>query len=191
MEALDLPGMHSLKQSNVQSFRGKHIDADCFINRCLMDISTMYAALYAAAEINTDCPRPAMPDIIEQIRQASASMEMLQKNLEERFANSEDVLVQQIVQQTSAISGLLSKQSQMLESWQKKFGGTLEAKCSSDMKEIEMLAEQINTSMKNTLDGNDSSDAIALNDLAAKAFSGATRLNLMQQRISGKMRKVR
>jgi len=156
----------------------------------MMNISAMYSALYAAAEINVDSPY-SQQDHIKQIKQISTSIELKQKQLHDRFADDNDQLVQQIIQQTRALSALLTQQVQMLEQLQVKYGLQLRAKCSEDIQEILSVANQIQASLNRAVTFGANADPMLLNELAASAFAGATRLNLMQQRISGKMRKVR
>jgi hypothetical protein len=79
----------------------------------------------------------------------------------------------------------------MLEQLQVKYGLQLRAKCSEDIQEILSVANQIQASLNRAVTFGANADPMLLNELAASAFAGATRLNLMQQRISGKMRKVR
>lgn len=159
-------------------------------NRWMMDISAMYSALYAAAEINVDSPY-SQQDSIKLIKQVSNSIELKQRQLHDRFVDDNDALVQQIIQQTRALSALLAQQVQMLEQLQQKYGIQLRSKCNEDIQEILCVANQIQASLNRAVTFGANADPMLLNDLAANAFAGATRLNLMQQRISGKMRKAR
>jgi Mg2+ and Co2+ transporter CorA len=126
--------------------------------------------------------------IIEEIQNAANEIQRLHKN---SHLNSEDsnVVIHQISQQISFFPTLLSQQIRLIANLEKQFGEAFYEKCADEVREIAETAKNVQTSIEN-LTGElelECSDAhIACAENLTKVI---LRLNILQQRIAGKMMK--
>jgi hypothetical protein len=78
----------------------------------------------------------------------------------------------------------LSQQVRMLESLEQKFGQAFTSTCGDEIQDLLNVAKQIQRTMEGAA-------ANATVDASQELFSAIPRLNLLQQRISGKMMKIK
>ncbi|HIN67024.1 MAG TPA: hypothetical protein EYM95_20475 [Candidatus Obscuribacterales bacterium] len=130
--------------------------------------------------------------VVEQIKDAAAGIENAHKQLMAIPSDSSSLpLIDanesaklQIVQQTSMVPVILSQQVRMLESLEQKFGQAFTSTCGDEIQDLLNVAKQIQRTMEGAA-------ANATVDASQELFSAIPRLNLLQQRISGKMMKIK
>lgn len=137
-------------------------------------------------EITTDKQENSVPqEIVEQVKALAAGIEYAHKTLTASLGDEQgDSRKHQIARQTSMVPVILLQLVRMLENLVQKFGDVFITTCNSEIQEILAVAAQIQRVLEN-------SAANAEADDVQDMFSAIARLNLLQQRISGKMMKVK
>lgn len=130
-------------------------------------------------------------EVAKSLQSTLAEIEALTKQIQSLLGqHAENQLVQQVGQQLCMLPMLLNQQHQMLIRLEAKYGEQFMDKCRGEVEGILGMAKEIQELMgmaKPTLNSNDDE---AKSQFAGKTFSCTTKLNLLQQRISGKMMKV-
>ena len=137
-------------------------------------------------EITTDKQVNSVPEeTVEQVKALASGIEYAHKKLTASLGDEHgDSRKHQIARQTSMVPVILLQLVRMLENLVQKFGVVFITTCSSEIQEILAVAAQIQRVMENSAAGDETDD---VQDM----FSAIARLNLLQQRISGKMMKVK
>lgn len=137
-------------------------------------------------EITTDKQENSVPqEIVEQVKALASGIEYAHKKLTASLGDEQGVSKKhQIARQTSMVPVILLQLSRMLENLVQKFGEVFIMTCSDEIQEILAVAARIQRVLENSAAGDESDD---VQDM----FSSIARLNLLQQRISGKMMKVK
>lgn len=136
-------------------------------------------------EITTHSPQNLSSNLVEQVRHAAIGIEKAHEKLKASLSvDNTDPVKQLVVQQTSMVPVILNQQIKLLDSLETKFADAFTSACHAEIEEIATVAKHIQQTI----------DAVVVNaqpEAANNLFQSITRLNLLQQRISGKMMKFR
>jgi hypothetical protein len=136
-------------------------------------------------EITTRAPKNLSSNLIEQVRHAAMGIENAHEKLKASLSvDNTDEMKQLVVQQTSMVPVILNQQIKLLDSLETKFADAFTSACQAEIEEIATVAKHIQQTI----------DAVVVNaqpEAANNLCQSITRLNLLQQRISGKMMKFR
>ncbi len=153
-----------------------------------MDISGAYAAASAYAGYQ---PQPHH-QLASQIVQATVAIQRAHKQLNLSISDSENNnLIRQVLQSSALLPTLFTQQLRTIETLEQKFGDQLAANCSEEIKEIANIAKCIQTTMESISTIGACVDLADQKVFAKSICDNTARLNVMQQRIAGKMMKVR
>lgn len=101
------------------------------------------------------------------------------------------IALMQALQQCAGLPSILKQQLRMIEGLEKKFAEQFGSKCGDEIEEMVLLSTRIREALDNAVSGKEALDQAAQAHLVENLFRGTSRLNLLQQRISGKMMKVK
>lgn len=136
-------------------------------------------------EITTHAPQNLSSNLVDQMRHAAMGIEKAHEKLKTSLSvDNTDSVKQLVMQQTSMVPVILNQQIKLLDSLEKKFADVFTSACQSEIEEIATVAKHIQHTI----------DTVVINaqpESANNLFQAITRLNLLQQRISGKMMKFR
>lgn len=136
-------------------------------------------------EIAANVPSNSSSNLVDQVRHAAAGIETAHEKLKASISvNNNDAVKHLVVQQTSMVPVILAQQIKLLDSLEKKFADVFTSACHAEIEEIATVSKHVQQTM----------EAIAINvqpQASNDLFQAITRLNLLQQRISGKMMKFR
>lgn len=136
-------------------------------------------------EITTHAPKNLSSNLLEQVRHAAMGIEKAHERLKTSLSvDNTDEMKQLVVQQTSMVPTILNQQIKLLDSLETKFADVFTSACQAEIEEIATVAKHIQQTI----------DDVVVNaqpEAANNLCQSITRLNLLQQRISGKMMKFR
>ena len=137
-------------------------------------------------ETTTDREDYSAPrEMVEQVKARASEIEQAYEKLIASLGEeSVDSTGYQIARQTSMVPAILQQLVRMMDNLQQRFGDVFTTTCSGEIEDILAVAGQIRQTIENSATGAGVDD---WQDL----FSAIARLNLLQQRISGKMMKVK
>lgn len=123
--------------------------------------------------------------IVELVQAAAERIEDAHARLKASLGKQpEDPLKLLIVQQTSMVPAILFQQNRMIVTLEQRYGKAFQSVCDSEIKDIVNIAQNIQLTIENCM-------ACATPEAAQALIGDISRLNILQQRISGKMMKVR
>lgn len=153
-----------------------------------MDIS----GAYASANIYTGYQQQPHHKLASQIVQATVAIKHAQKQLQESISDNENnKLIRQVVQSSALLPMLFTQHLQMIESLEQKFGERFASNCREEIEEIANVAKRIQTAMESVGTIANCVDLAEQNEFAKSIYESTSRLNILQQRIAGKMMKVK
>ena len=153
-----------------------------------MDIS----GSYAATNIYTGYQQQPHHKLASQIVKATVAIKHAQKQLQESISDNENnKLIRQVIQSSALLPMLFTQHLQMIESLEQRFGVRFASNCREEIEEIANVAERIQTAMENVDTIANCVDVTEQNVFAKTIFESTSRLNILQQRIAGKMMKVK
>ncbi len=130
--------------------------------------------------------------LANQIKQATVAIEFAHKHLQENLPLDESTsVIRQVVQSSALLPVLLSQQLRMIEVLEEKFGVRVASTCGEEIEEIADVAKRIQATMENVGTNRTTADVAEQNNFARSIFESTSRLNILQQRIAGKMMKVK
>lgn len=143
-------------------------------------------------EIDTDFPQQQLGQFKSRIQQALVAIEHAHQHLQDSLAlDDSDTVIEQVVQHSAKLPAILAQQLRMIEGLEHKFCDRFSSNCRDEIEEIANVAELIRSSMENASENGNSMETLAQNDFAKVIFESTARLNILQQRIAGKMMKIR
>ena len=153
-----------------------------------MDIS----GSYAGTNIYTGYQPQPHHGLASQIVKSTVAIKHAQKHLQESIIDNENnKLIRQVVQSSALLPMLFTQHLQMIESLEQKFGVRFASNCRDEIAEIANVAERIQNAMESVKTIANCVDLAEQNEFAKVIFEGTSRLNILQQRIAGKMMKVK
>jgi enoyl-[acyl-carrier-protein] reductase (NADH) len=153
-----------------------------------MDIS----ASSAIANTYTGYQQQPHHKLASRIVQATVAIKYAQKHLQESIIDNENnKLIKQVIQSSALLPMLFTQHLQMIETLEQKFGMRFASNCRVEIEEIANVAERIQASMESLKTIANCVDVAEQNDFAKSIFESTARLNILQQRIAGKMMKVK
>ncbi len=134
----------------------------------------------------------SLSELKDQIKRATIAIEQAHKLLHESASSqNSDTVIYQVVQHSAMLPSILAQQLRMIEGLEHKFCDQFASNCREEIEEIANTAKLIHSSMENANTSRNRMDVPAQNDFAKVIFESTSRLNILQQRIAGKMMKVK
>ena len=131
-------------------------------------------------------------ELASQIVKSTVAIQRTHRHLQDSISDDENnTLINQVIQNSALLPSLFTQQLRMIETLEQKFGDQFASNCREEIAEIASVAKHIQSSMESVKVNSGSVDATAQNDFARSIFESTSRLNVMQQRIAGKMMKVK
>ncbi len=153
-----------------------------------MDIS----GAYATAGTYTGYQQQPHHQLASQIVQATVAIKHAHKRLQESISDSQNnILIRQVMQSSALLPTLFTQNLKMIETLEQNFGDQFAANCSDEIKEIANVAKCIQAAMESVSTIGACVDLSEQKEFAKSICDNTARLNLMQQRIAGKMMKVK
>ncbi len=141
---------------------------------------------------NADYCQQSYPAIISDITQAVKGIEETFKHLSEKPPADHGMIAMiQALQHCSVLPVMLGQQLRTIEGLEQKFGEQFRSMCREEIEEIASLTTFIQDWLANIVSGTPALSLSTQRVLLDKFFKDTARLNLLQQRISGKMMKVK
>ncbi len=153
-----------------------------------MDIS----GSYATTNIYTGYQQQPHHKLASQIVKATVAIKYAHKQLQESISDNENnKLIRQVIQSSALLPMLFTQHLQMIESLEQKFGVRFASNCREEIEEIASVAERIQIAMEGVDTIANCVDVTEQNVFAKTIFESTSRLNILQQRIAGKMMNVK
>ena len=129
---------------------------------------------------------------ISDINQAVKGIEdAYQQLLAGATDDSDRIALVHALHQCAALPSMLKQQLRMIEGLGKQFPEQFSSKCGDEVEEMSVLSKGIRKSLESAVSSKEALDQAAQVHLVESLFKDTSRLNLLQQRISGKMMKVK
>ncbi len=143
------------------------------------------------ADTHADSQQFSLREVVDQVRQAIVAIEQSHKQLQDNVHDGNgEALLRQVAQSSAVLPVLLNNQLRMIESLEQQFLEQFTSHCPDEIQEIGRVAQLVRSAMESA-SANIGMDTAEQSRIAQCVFGSTSRLNILQQRIAGKMMKIK